>query len=115
MIYTTIITSYIHNNNLNSKKCTKIYAGLARKGLFDRMNERAQKLLKNKDDDDVKTENDLMREALETKPWRSNKIKYLTYEYHPWKDNWKEKYYNSGPPRCRTKTGTAFLYLLNLM
>ena len=103
MIYVTIITSYIPNYNLNSKKSallskksTLLHAALARKGLFDRMNERAQKLLKNNgnDDDEIKTENDLMREALETKPWRSNKIKYLNYEYHPWKDNWKEKYYN---------------------
>jgi len=39
-----------------------------------------------------KTENDKMREALETKPWRAPKPKYLTYEYRPWKDSWKERY-----------------------
>jgi len=38
------------------------------------------------------TEEDLQREFLDTKPWRASKVKYLTYQYRPWKESYKEKF-----------------------
>ena len=43
-------------------------------------------------DAEIKTEDDLKREQLETKPWRDTKIKYLKYCYRPWKESYKVAY-----------------------
>ena len=39
-----------------------------------------------------KTDNDIMFEYLDSKPWRAPKIRNLDVEYRPWKDSWKERY-----------------------
>ena len=38
------------------------------------------------------SEADKIISLLEDKDWRSSKVKYLTYEYRPWRDSWKEMF-----------------------
>lgn len=47
---------------------------------------------KAKQDEYEKTEDDIKRESLETKPWRDTKVKYLKYIYRPWKESYRERY-----------------------
>ena len=56
------------------------------------------------------------------KPWRDTKIKYLTYQYRPWKESYKERYqgapsdsdriYIYGIPSSRLgKNDNIFIYI----
>ena len=39
-----------------------------------------------------KTEEDIMLETLDMKPWRANKVKHLPVTYRPSKESWRERY-----------------------
>lgn len=45
-----------------------------------------------KEDDEIKTEGDLMLDYIADKPWRANKQKHLPITYRPSKDSWKERF-----------------------
>ena len=53
--------------------------------VFNRL-ERKKKMEKEK------TEEDVMLEALDYKPWRANKVKHLPIMYRPSKESWRERY-----------------------
>ena len=47
---------------------------------------------KTKKKEKEKSENDLLLEKLDSKPWRANKIKHLPITYRPCKESWRERY-----------------------
>ncbi len=66
---------------------------------FDQVSDRFIKMQnaitnRNLNDDKKNSEVEELLEFLDEKPWRAGKTKYLTYEYLPWKDSWKERYRN---------------------
>jgi uncharacterized protein (DUF1499 family) len=66
---------------------------------FDQVSDRFVKMQnaitnRNLIDDKKNSEVEELLEFLDEKPWRAGKTKYLTYEYLPWKDSWKERYRN---------------------
>lgn len=66
---------------------------------FDKLQSRFNKFTskgnKDEEDTDADSEESKLLKELDTKPWRSSKVKYLTYNYLPWKDSWKERYRSS--------------------
>ncbi len=50
------------------------------------------RLEREKKSEKEKTEEDIMLETLDTKPWRANKVKHLPITYRPSKESWRERY-----------------------
>ena len=51
--------------------------------------------LVSKNEEPQKTDDDMMREYLEAKPWRAPKVKNLKYRYFPCKDSWQDRLLDS--------------------
>ena len=81
------------------RECSHMQLKMVQGNFFDQVSDRFIKMQnaitnRNLNDDKKNSEVEELLEFLDEKPWRAGKTKYLTYEYLPWKDSWKERYRN---------------------